>query len=414
MGATALVVLVLVWLVGRDPGVADLEDAAARLDAPSPDAAEVDELAPPGETYAQELARLEAAIGRTDHPERAPLAIRKARLTRSPEDLAAAESLATSAIEADPPDQDLQLERAWLRLEAGRFADARADLAALPASSDVDAARLALALATGDGAEVDRRAEALRGGEPGPVARVPLALWSYARGDATAARQLLEAAAEDTDDPVLHASLMLRWAQAELERGDVEEATARLEEAEASFPGWWLVELEHARALAARGGDDEARARLARLLEQNDSPRAMSLLSTLAARAGDMPDSDHWRQRADAAFAARLDAEPALAAAAARHHIEHGPPDRAVTIASALHEQAPTIEAKLLLAQAFLAQGDAAAARRLVDEALSAPYPPADLYITAAEAYEATGDPRRARELRTEAAALLPPEGDVH
>ena len=90
------------------------------------------------------------------------------------------------------------------------------------------------------------------------------------------------------------------------------------------------------------------------------------------------------------------------------HFLEFGPPERALELAEANFAARAGVPARIGLAEARLAKGDAAGAREVIEPALASGYVAAELYWSAAEVFAALGEDGRASQLRADAQALNP------
>ena len=230
-------------------------------------------------------------------------------------------------------------------------------------------------------------------------------------GDAEKAKSLLEQAIKI---PVPALGLGRAWIR--LQRGLMDLAAGRpadalvyYRRAEAQLPGWYLVDEHIAEVLADTGKTEEALALYTKVIEKNPDPLFMVAISDLYETLGRKEDSASWAERARKAFDDRIQKYPsATAGHVLDYFIERGDPKRALDLAEENHQLRPGGEAKTLLAQAALRNGQTDKAKALVETVAKTPYSTATYHATAAIVFEKAGDKTAADAARKRAIVLAP------
>lgn len=338
-------------------------------------------------------------------------ALERARLSGDFADYLRAEALlarASEIAEAVGP----ALSRARLNYTLHRFDAALADL-------DLAAGRLLLPDSTAreiagiraDIAFHQGRYRAALAGYQGNLERVReptdlyrLAYYYWQTGDYAQAEPLLEAAALGSGD--LDGRLTAFWhlqrGLMDLDRGRHDQAFAHYLDADAAFPGWWLVREHLAEIHLLEGRLDEAEAIYLTAIEETGNPEFMEAMAAVAAERGLEAEESAWLERARAGYDLQLAQLPEAALGhALGHYLLHEPDDATVlALAARNHALRPGGEATLLLAQAQLRAGRIDEAARLTDALLAGPWRSADLHATAATLERARGnDSAAARHL---------------
>jgi tetratricopeptide (TPR) repeat protein len=196
----------------------------------------------------------------------------------------------------------------------------------------------------------------------------------------------------------------------DLSRGRWEDALAHYRDAEAVLSGWWLVDEHIAEVTLLLGKKDEAKALYADIIERTSNPEFMDAMAGLLLEEGKADEAKVFVEKADARYRELMAKFPEAAYGhALDHYLEFGE-DKAfvVDLAEKNHALRPNVDAKVLLAQAYLKAERAADAKRVIEEALATPWNTADLHATAAKVYRASGDAAKADEELAKAKAIDP------
>jgi tetratricopeptide (TPR) repeat protein len=196
----------------------------------------------------------------------------------------------------------------------------------------------------------------------------------------------------------------------DLSRGRWEDALAHYRDAEAVLSGWWLVDEHIAEVTLLLGKKDEAKALYADIIERTSNPEFMDAMAGLLLEEGKADEAKVFVEKADARYRELMAKFPEAAYGhALDHYLEFGE-DKAfvVDLAEKNHALRPNVDAKVLLAQAYLKAERTADAKRVIDEALATPWNTADLHATAAKVFRANGDPAKADEALAKAKAIDP------
>ncbi len=196
----------------------------------------------------------------------------------------------------------------------------------------------------------------------------------------------------------------------DLDRGRWKEALSHYRDAEKELVGSWLVEEHIAEVLLLIGEVEAAEAIYRAVIKRTNGPEFMDALSDLLSDQGKVDEALEWSGKARTQWDSLLLRFPAAAYGhALGHYLDAGDaPARALELAVANHELRPDGEAKMLLAQAFLALDQVKDALLVINEALSSPHRSAELHAVAAEVFAAAGDDARASEQSQAATALNP------
>lgn len=178
----------------------------------------------------------------------------------------------------------------------------------------------------------------------------------------------------------------------DLDRGRLAQALDHFRRADALFPGYWLIE-EHIAEVTALAGDPAgAAARYRAIVARTGRPEFMDALAELEAGAGNARAANAWRERAGAAWRARLLRFPeATYAHALDHCIGKGDWACALALAQRNHNARPHGDAKIALAEALLRSGHGTEASIVIESVLSSPWRTARLHAVAARVYDALG-----------------------
>lgn len=335
--------------------------------------------------YEVELANLDRALADADADpaRRLQLLDARASLTGDLDDLEQVSQLVDRLLAISETD-DLLLQRAAVSLELHRLDAAAAALVRLAQPAHPRARQLGADLARQRGRvdEAQREDEALlaRGRTWDRLARV--AYGERRRGhERRADRLYAEAQAE------LSAWEMRRYAWLELQRGLIDldrrrfdAAVDHFRRADRAYSGHWLVEEHLAEALAATGRTEEAEAIYRRVVASTQHPEYLAALADLIAERDPQAAAALDRQ-AEERYAERFSRYPeAVAGHFADYLLARDPRDpRALELAELDHRSRPGVDATLRLAKVCLAIGDAARARRLLDQVKASPWRPRNL-----------------------------------
>jgi tetratricopeptide (TPR) repeat protein len=312
------------------------------------------------------------------------------------------------------------LLRAQLRSTLHRFREATADLVAPTAeaeffhdstlAAETKALAGAAAFHTGaydEGVALLREALALDPARPGHAQRLALSLAKI--GGEDEALRLLDSAESKVRAPRGKAWLTLQRALIDLDHGRPGRARERLVHAQATFPGWWLVDEKLAELDAAEGRTDEATVAYRSLVARTRDPEFMDALARL------LVDREPERARALAAEAHALYEERLvqLPEASYGHALEHllrrgDDPRRTVDIAEKNRDLRPDGEARTRLAQAYMAAKRVKDAEVEMRAVVGSRWATAESFATAAWVFERSGDLAAAARSRARARELDP------
>lgn len=196
----------------------------------------------------------------------------------------------------------------------------------------------------------------------------------------------------------------------DLDRGRYDEALAHYRDAESQMQGWWLVEEHIAEILTLTGKTEDAKTLYLDIIDRTGNPEFMDALAGILLEEGKEAEAKPFVERADQRYQELLARYPEAAYGhALEHYLEHGEsPQQALEMAKKNHALRPNAEAKILLARAHLAAGNAREAEKVIARALGTPWATADLHSTAAEVFEARGDAKRAQRERAVAREINP------
>ncbi len=199
-----------------------------------------------------------------------------------------------------------------------------------------------------------------------------------------------------------------------LARGRHADAEAQYRQADAAFPGWWLIEEHLAEIAALRGRREEARTRYAELVARTGNPEFMDALAHILRSQGDEAGANDLLSRATASFERLIVDHPEAATGhALRHFLDHDKrPEVALRLAQGNYALRPGGEATTLLIRAHLAQGDVAAASVWARRLIATRWDTAEGHAAAAVALERSGDHAAAR-VQSERARDLDPTIDI-
>ena len=303
------------------------------------------------------------------------------------------------------------------RLDRAEAALARFAGAVAPDSSEAaDAAALAgdIALQRGRLAEAQAKYAMAVRLHPPATGDVRLALLPALRGEPDRAIGELEhIVAAPRQAPWTLASLMLRRANFDLQRGDWAGAGRWVGAAQRTFPGWWLADVYAAQQFALAGRTDEAIRAYTIVAERSSRPEVMDALAHLLRLQGRGPESRAWAARATARWAEIGALFPeAVAHHRAEHELTVGSAGRALHFAQADPQKRPQAPNLVLLARALLAAGRPREALAALDRADAQGWVSAGQLMARAEVAAALGDTEASDEARARALAINPRAAD--
>lgn len=196
----------------------------------------------------------------------------------------------------------------------------------------------------------------------------------------------------------------------DLDRGRWDEALAHYREGEALIRGYWLLEEHIAEILTLQGKTASAQAMYRAIIERTGNPEFMDAMAGIARAAGNETEASTWVSQARAAYEKKLAQFPEAAYGhALEHFLEFGDdPARTLKLAENNHALRPNVDAKRLLAEAYLGAERAKDARKIIEQALKTPMRSADLHATAAAVYAALGKKAKVQEHEQAARAINP------
>lgn len=301
----------------------------------------------------------------------------RARLGGDLNDYARAEALLEEAFALAPEGSGPLLSRAQLNYSLHRIPLVGADLKAASGQlladdnlrADLLRRQANLAMQTGEYAEALDGYEASLALHPTYATVCDMAQVRRRTGDYAAAEALFDRAEGMYHglSPEPKAWLHLQRAILDLDRGNLEEMLAHLDDADGVMTGWWLVDEHRAEALTLLGRADEARPIYEAVIESTGKPEYMDAMAELLADAGDEDGAQAWIEKGEALFEAQLAQFPEAAAGhALGHYLAFGPEERALELARANVALRPNGEAMIQLAEALLANGEVAEARETI------------------------------------------------
>lgn len=349
----------------------------------------------------------------------ANLHLRRARLSGSYDDYAAAEDALKRAFERAPGAAGPVLTRASLDFTLHRLDPIEADLAIYEKRPDIDTPTRAhitgirgdVAFQRGQYERARELFDAALALDREPPLLAKLAHWHWRVGEFDEAEQLyLEAYGLMPPDALeSRAWVHLQLGLMDLERGRYDDAFAHYRDGTQILGGWWLLEEHIAEIAALKGMDAFALELYDDIIERTGKGEFIDAKAGLLARAGDQAGAQAAIERATKIFEAELLRFPeASYGHALDHYLEFGPPERALELATANYQLRPGVPAMIALAEARLGVDDVAGAREIIDQALATTWVSAELSWVGSQIYTRLGEAERAATLRAEAEALHP------
>jgi tetratricopeptide (TPR) repeat protein len=348
----------------------------------------------------------------------ASLHLRRARLSGSYDDYAAAQDALKQAFERAREGTGPVLTRASLDFTLHRLDPIEADLATYEKMPAHVATRAHIAGMRGDVAfergqyeQARELFDAALALDREPPLLSKLAHWHWRAGEFDEAERLYLEAYGLMSPKALEsrAWVHLQLGLMDLDRGRYDDAFAHYRDGTQILGGWWLLEEHIAEIAALKGMDAFALELYDDIIERTGKGEFLDAKAGLLARAGDQAGAQAAIERAAKVFEAELLRFPeASYGHALDHYLEFGPPERALELATANHQLRPGVPAMISLAEARLGVNDVAGAREIIDQALATTWVSAELSWVASQIYTRLGEAERAAKLRAEAEALHP------
>lgn len=349
----------------------------------------------------------------------AGLHLRRARLSGSYDDYAAAQDALKQAFERAPEGTGPVLTRASLDFTLHRLDPIEADLATyekIPAFDVATQAHIAgirgdVAFERGQYEPARELFDAALALDRKPPLLSKLAHWHWRAGEFDEAERLYLEAYGMMPPKALEsrAWVHLQLGLMDLDRGRYDDAFAHYRDGTQILGGWWLLEEHIAEIAALKGMDAFALELYDDIIERTGKGEFLDAKAGLLARAGDQAGAQAAIERAAKVFEAELLRFPeASYGHALDHYLEFGPPERALELATANHQLRPGVPAMISLAEARLGVNDVAGAREIIDQALATTWVSAELSWVASQIYARLGEAERAAALRAEAEVLHP------
>lgn len=354
------------------------------------------------------------------HRERlAGLFIQRARLTGSYEDYAKAESAIADAFELAPSGSTFML-RAKLhytlhRLPEGRrdFEEAKRKTQPTPdATAGIKAFEGNFALQAGDDESAGAAFEASLAVKRTTSNLSSAAVFEWKTGHFDTAEELFREALAAYKGKAMEprAWLHLNLGLLDLDRGRYDDALVHYREAESFLTGYWLIEEHIAEILTLQGKTEEAKQLYLDIIARTNNPEFMDAMAGIAFEAGDDAAGKEWVEKARKRYEEQTAKYPEAAYGhALGHYLEFGNDTGFVLeLAQKNYDLRPNLEASIMLAQAHLKAGDAAAARKSLAKILKSKFKSAELYATAAEVHAQLGQAKKAQTFIEKAKAIDP------
>ncbi|WAS95971.1 tetratricopeptide repeat protein [Nannocystis punicea] len=344
--------------------------------------------------------------------------LERAGLTNQIDDFARVQDVLDEAFAIAPPSSGPLVVAARFNFAIHRLGEAekyldKIDRRAVPRRDDQLIARVLraeIAVQRGQYEDASAALTAAAASEPA-VATAELALVHARTGKPLEAEALLEDAfrATNPNDARRRAWMKLQLGIVAMERGELQLALKKLQEAEAELAGWWLVQEHIAEIYHRRDQHAQAIAIYEELVRTADLPQHMDALAGLYRHTGEKQRADELIARSAARWEEQLARFPEAAMGhALQHYLQFGPQERALELALANHAARPGGDAKVSLATAYLQSGQAAEALAVAEQALASPYRTARLHDVAAKAHTALGHSAAAEEQMSLLLAINP------
>lgn len=245
----------------------------------------------------------------------------------------------------------------------------------------------------------------------GPGIAFRLGRYHQRTGDSDAAIHYFASAATKTRQrsPQFLSSVWLQVGTVELERGHWDKAERYFAKADAAFPGHWLNQAHLAQMRAVRGDVAGAKLAYTKIANQSGSPEVMDALAALYRADGNAPQSRYWSAKAAAIWVERLKLLPQAAYGHAfDHQIVSGNAKTALDLARKNHTARPYGDSAILLGWAYLANGQPAKAKLILESLGQTKWQSAQQHAALAEAHAMLGQNKASEREREKALALNP------
>ena len=346
--------------------------------------------------------------------------LERAHLTGSYQDFALADSLFDRAFAVAPKGSGPLLSRATFELSVHRLDAAEALIrakegAAIPTANStiaIHGARADLAFERGDYAEAKRLIDRLMKEDPGSTNLFRLANYEWHLGDSRKVDRMLaraESLYAGTSDQY-RAWFRAQRGDLAVDLGNYEQALARYQEAEDLFPGWWSNYARTAHVFALQGKTEQATFAYQDLISRTNLPEMMDALAMLYQAADEAAPLARWTAKARKLHDTRTARFPEAAVGHALQHFLRLEADtkEVVRLAERNRDLRPNGEAWTWLAQAYLRDGQTAAAGTAVDRVLALGWKTPETFATASLVRKAQSRANDAAKLEREAVALNP------
>lgn len=259
------------------------------------------------------------------------------------------------------------------------------------------------------GAMAQYAAAAAKQDGAGIAIRIGRQLQKTGRPDAAIASFVSAAKMEKGPTPQFLASMLLQIGVVELERGNWDEASKWFAKADAMFPGYWLIEAHRAQMLAVKGDHGAAEKAYLKILAKRPIAEVMDALAGLYRLEGKAAPSNAWAKRAKEVWQSRIAALPNAAYGhAVDHELQLGDPKLALVLAQSNKVARPNGDSAILLAWAYIANNQPAAARDVLEALNKTSWSSAQQHAALSQAYAMLGDDQRSTAERNAALQINP------
>ena len=209
--------------------------------------------------------------------------------------------------------------------------------------------------------------------------------------------------------PMFLSSVWLQVGTVELERGNWEKAERHFETANKIFPGYWLNQAHIAQMRAVRGDIAGAISAYEKIAHQSGSPETMDALAALHRRQGNAVQSRYWSGKSATIWSERLSLLPEAAYGHAfDHQMLFGSPKVALDLARRNFAARPYGDSAVLLASAYLANGNAKQARLTLEPLTKTRWQGAPQHAALAATYAMLGQEEASARQQEMALAINP------
>lgn len=349
--------------------------------------------------------------------------VNRSRLTGDFADLVKARAAAEAGIAMSPPGTGPWLAKAAADYSAHRMADAEKALAVVDryvvpdrlTRAEARAMRSDIAFSRGDYRGAARLLNEAAAFDDWPGLWFRNALLARASGDFEGARAaFIHADAINTDPtPRFRADMQMRLGELDFAQGRWPDAQRHYQQALRALPGYWRAEMKLAQMAAISGKTQEALAEFERIANRWNEPDAMYVAAGLNRDLGNEAKAVAWIARASSVWQTRLAQLPEAAwGHALEHELAFGSPARALELAQKNAQNRPYGIPMLLLAEAWIANGQPSKALAVCDAVLASGWVSADQWTIRAVALDALGRAAEAKAARAKAKAINPREDD--